>query len=413
MSRPRRVLDIYNESKLSLATSLLVEESNVPLFKERSISLGCHLIDNVTGGIKTQGITEIVGEAGCGKTQCCLILSLHNHLSINQGGLNGSCAYLCCGEGEFPIKRLSQLASIYEKKYNIPALEFLNNIHIEMCLNTENVLETISSRLPEMCQKLGVTLIIVDSLAGAIRCEYDIKSSKEMKDRTSKLFCFSSNLKRLADSYKVAIVVVNQVTGGGFTDKQEKQNALHNNNNNFFDMNKSTIPALGLAWSHCINTRIMLRKDENTVRSILAMSDTEKENLRQQIALYENNNNERKEDNDYNDMNMNMNINKQQQQQQHHHHHHHHHHQQQQQQQYQSSSSSSYNREITNDYNTTSTSSSSSSIISSSSSSSSSKSVRYMTLEFSPTNPSRTVQYEITLEGIKGIPVPTFINTKI
>jgi len=36
-----------------------------------------------------------------------------------------------------------------------------------------------------------------------------------------------------------------------------------------------------------------------------------------------------------------------------------------------------------------------------------------MTLEFSPTNPSRTVQYEITLEGIKGIPVPTFINTKI
>ena len=130
-----------------------------------------------------------------------------------------------------------------------------------------------------MCQQLGVTLIIIDSLAGAIRNEYDVKSSKEMKERTSKLFEFSSRLKRLADSYRIAIVVVNQVTGGGFSEKQESLNLLRNTDSTFFSHN-STIPALGLAWSHCINTRIMLRKDDNAIRSILTMSDVDKEKIR-------------------------------------------------------------------------------------------------------------------------------------
>lgn len=380
--KPLRVSDIYNELKKSSSNG---NESNHPLFKERALSLGCHLIDSITGGIKTQGITEIVGEAGCGKTQCCLVLSLHNHLSINLGGLKGkyiynyttvilinileldigACAYLSCGEGEFPIRRLSQLALVYQKKYNIPASEFLSNIHIEQCSDSENILDTIASKLPEMCQKLNVTLIIIDSLAGAIRCEYDPRSSKEMKDRTSKLFSFASTLKRLSDAYRVAIVVVNQVTDGGFSEKQESLDLLRNNDNTF--LSNSTIPALGLAWSHCINTRIMLRKDDNAVRSIFTMSDSDKENLREQIAICNEIANQQEEFNNTNNTNTTITTN--------------------------SENSKQYHQEdnsmIPTDTHDSVTFSK--------------KSVRYLTLEFSPTDPSGTIQYEITSDGLRGL----------
>jgi len=69
-----RKVDVIDEEMNIFRLSL--PESNVPLFIERGLSLGCPLIDDITGGISTQGITEISGEAGCGKTQFCLVLSL-------------------------------------------------------------------------------------------------------------------------------------------------------------------------------------------------------------------------------------------------------------------------------------------------------------------------------------------------
>jgi len=257
-----------------------------------------------------------------------------------------------------------------------------------------------------MCQQLNVTLIIIDSLAGAIRNEYDVKSSKEMKERTSKLFDFSSRLKRLADSYRIAIVVVNQVTSGGFSDKQESLNLLRNTDSNFFS-NNSTIPALGLAWSHCINTRIMLRKDDNATRSILTMSDVDKENIRRQIAMYndtdasttnDNDDEEKKIDNEItpnNDMNMILNN-----------------------QNNDTTNDTNTTHNNTNDTNTNDTNNNTDTNTNDTNTNDtnkvnpmdvhdsvvySTKSVRYFTLEFSPTRPSKTIQYEITSDGVRGV----------
>jgi len=57
---------------------------------------------------------KIAGEAGAGKTQTALCLALQAQLPVEQGGLGGKTAYLCCGEGDFPIRRYAQLAAVWE-----------------------------------------------------------------------------------------------------------------------------------------------------------------------------------------------------------------------------------------------------------------------------------------------------------
>jgi RecA/RadA recombinase len=108
-----------------------------------------------------QGITEIAGEAGCGKTQTCLTLALQVsrnfrevpattsmlavradwiqvQLDVKYGGRGGAAAYLSCGEGIFPIRRLSQLAAAYELRTGVPSEQLLANVHIEQCYNIDD-----------------------------------------------------------------------------------------------------------------------------------------------------------------------------------------------------------------------------------------------------------------------------------
>lgn len=60
-------------------------------------------------------------------------------------GLGGSTAYISCGEGTFPVRRLEQLAHSFEKKSGISYREFMDSVHIEQCHNADDVLETLVS----------------------------------------------------------------------------------------------------------------------------------------------------------------------------------------------------------------------------------------------------------------------------
>ena len=130
------------------------------------LSFGCEKIDRVIGMLNVAGITEISGEAGTGKTQFCLCLSLQCQLPVSKGGMNGSCTYLNCGEGQFPIRRLNQLAGSYSPDIT-QQTKFLENVMIEQSYSPEEALNTLSKKIPEMCLSKGVKLLIIDSLAGA------------------------------------------------------------------------------------------------------------------------------------------------------------------------------------------------------------------------------------------------------
>ena len=64
----------------------------------------------ISQGISQGGITEVSGEAGCGKTQILCFLSLLCQTEPSEGGLGGKAMYLHAGEGMFPHKRLQQMA---------------------------------------------------------------------------------------------------------------------------------------------------------------------------------------------------------------------------------------------------------------------------------------------------------------
>jgi hypothetical protein len=70
-------------------------------------------------------------------------LSFQAQLSEEYGGLNGSTAYICGGEGLFPIRRLSQMAKHYESALDCSSEAILSRIHIEQCYNVEDVLDTL------------------------------------------------------------------------------------------------------------------------------------------------------------------------------------------------------------------------------------------------------------------------------
>lgn len=78
------------------------------------------------------------------------------------GGLGGKVTYLSCGEGEFAIQRLSQMAEKCEVSSGISRRDFLNGILIENIYNIDELLESLSKKLPKLCTESNIKLIVID-----------------------------------------------------------------------------------------------------------------------------------------------------------------------------------------------------------------------------------------------------------
>lgn len=232
------------------------------------LSVGCRVLDAcLGGGIPARGITEIAGEAGAGKTQFALTLSLQCCLPPTHGGLGGKTVYLCCGEGEFPNRRLVQLAtSLSSRACFSSQAAMLDSVTISQCHNADDVMDALKKNVPAMCAKEGVRLLVIDSIAGMVRNDYATKSVSDMAQRTVLLFKIAKELKWLADIYNVCVVVINQVTGKGFENGSSGSSSCSSSSSSGGQNDSS--PALGLAWSHCVNTRICLRRDTVDMRCL-------------------------------------------------------------------------------------------------------------------------------------------------
>eukprot|EP00036_Acanthoecidae_sp_10tr_P019492 CAMPEP_0206298260 /NCGR_PEP_ID=MMETSP0106_2-20121207/6598_1 /ASSEMBLY_ACC=CAM_ASM_000206 /TAXON_ID=81532 /ORGANISM="Acanthoeca-like sp., Strain 10tr" /LENGTH=333 /DNA_ID=CAMNT_0053728955 /DNA_START=44 /DNA_END=1045 /DNA_ORIENTATION=+ len=230
-------------------TALMLLED--PAHRTARLTSGCLVLDKVLrGGLLTRGLTEVVGESASAKTQFCLQLALTVQLPPSAGGLGGGAVFICT-EDAFPNKRMAQLAETCGGRWPALAASAVGDrVYVEHCGTVAGLLSLLAHKVPVMV-KHGVRLVVVDSIAALFRGEYGRDDSIA---RADDLFKISRALKALSDQWHTAIVCVNQVSdlvGDGAP--------------------RLVIPALGLAWSDMVNTRLFLQKGSGAEPRTLAV----------------------------------------------------------------------------------------------------------------------------------------------
>ncbi|KAI5333329.1 hypothetical protein L3X38_023460 [Prunus dulcis] len=198
------------------------------------LSIGCLILDDcLGGGIPCNSITELVGESGSGKTQLCLQLTATfiMHHTPN-------------------LIRLEPLEDIY-----------VHGVHDAQQLI--HVLGDIEAFIAIDHTRLPVKLIVIDSIAALFRSQYQTTAA-DLKRRSEMFFNISGTLKGLANKFGLAVVVTNQVVD--FIGPHDKMNGVRLGNLESLDTSGRRVsPALGLAWAHCINSRVFLARHEQSI----------------------------------------------------------------------------------------------------------------------------------------------------
>ncbi|XP_066533408.1 DNA repair protein XRCC3 [Hoplias malabaricus] len=226
------------------------------------LSLACPVLDDLLrGGLLLHGITELAGESAAGKTQFGLQLCLSVQYPQEHGGLGSGAVYICT-EDSFPIKRLRQLISQQTRlRPRVPqalirSLHLSDNIYIEHTADLEALQTFVLQRVPMLLERGLARLVVVDSVAALFRTEFQ---ADETIERARHLLAFSGTLHRLSHTYGVPVFCINQVS-----DVVDDPNP---GRCDYGLVDSKVLPALGLAWANQVMVRLMLRRQEGSLRS--------------------------------------------------------------------------------------------------------------------------------------------------
>lgn len=218
------------------------------------IGLGCPILDKFLDGGLRQGVHEISGEAGCGKTQIAYQLLLQAQVTADLGGLDGAAVYIST-EGEVPVQRIRQIMRDYECMH---PRNYMDHIFIKTVYQLQDQTDFLYNKLPSLVESQGVRLVVIDSIASLFR------GHTEYQDRARMLMQLSAHLSKMAEEYRLVIVCINQVTDV-FETSPEWATSWHGC---VRSMGRRVKPALGLTWSHCVHSRILLAKHQIGVDTV-------------------------------------------------------------------------------------------------------------------------------------------------
>ena len=203
---------------------------------------GSQELDRILGGgVETGAITELIGEFGSGKTQICFTLAVTAQQSVEEGGYGGNVCVIDT-EGTFMPERIMQIA----EERGLDYTKILEGILIARAYNSEHQIILINS-LPELVEKSGIKLVIMDSMIGHFRGEYIGRGT--LAERQQKLGSCLSKLLRVAEAFNVSVVLTNQV--------------LSTPDTMYGDPNK---PTGGHVMAHACTHRVFLRKGRQNTR---------------------------------------------------------------------------------------------------------------------------------------------------
>ncbi|KAK3260783.1 DNA repair protein RAD51 [Cymbomonas tetramitiformis] len=249
------------------------------------------LDDVLRGGIPTQGITEMVGPAGIGKTQWCQMLAVTAAMPRRLNGLEGGVVYIDT-ESRFSTNRLLQIAACkYGQSEAADRERIAESVMVLSPKTTAELLERLKSMETVIIER-RVKLILLDSVAALPRAEYG--SGKEaIVQRQEALGQLASTLKALAEAFGIPVVVTNQVTTTGwkqqrgqgdtaefaFQQSEREAEARAASLANDLDEESAMVSAaamseshltaaLGTKWAHCVNTRLVLEDSGLGARTV-------------------------------------------------------------------------------------------------------------------------------------------------
>lgn len=266
------------------------------------------------------GITELAGEGGSGKTQICLSLCVTCALTpllFPREERNATCSftapnlqevhnkhytsiYVTMGEGipsSVLARRLRKIVCARQKidEPNNETTDVLSRIGLLVIRNEEQFDELVHRDLPQLLASqnhdtLGhcgqhntkIGLVAFDGIAGLFRFSDPLfqrsRDPNFYQQRGWRLLRASAQLRRLSDVYDVPMLITNQVTacippieGGG-----EASSLL--------PTDERVVPALGLLWSNCVTTRILLLRKDGMAVTLPNRNDDRGSQNRMEVA---------------------------------------------------------------------------------------------------------------------------------
>ena len=210
-----------------------------PKDEESLVNFSCPLLNEKLGpAFRPGNLIELFGEAGSAKTQFCLHLALQ---TIRRGG-SGIVLYIAT-ERPFATKRIYQMI-----RYSGLDEDLLDRIITKTAWESAQFLTLIESQIMEVSKVFKLDLIIVDSIAGPLRSEFE----KDKKfARSKQIHQIGFRLNQLARTLKIPVLVCNQVTA-----------VIDQKQTNF---GRNVLPCFGLSWSTYVHSRIFLHRTHLTI----------------------------------------------------------------------------------------------------------------------------------------------------
>lgn len=251
------------------------------------------LDQHLGGGLPLGTISELVGPAGAGKTQLCLSLVAHTLLC---GDAASRVVYVDT-EGSFSSERLFRILQellsrgVGCERRSGGALHALTSLadtehHAESLLERVQVMspntwsEYVGGVEAEIQRPDGATLIVLDSVAAAVRWEF---ADSDIVRRQEFLASHAAKLKQFAAARRAGVLCVNQI-GGAVGTIGYGEHASHTISA-LLKLRRLSVPTprlhpgvaegdvssvhgledaqltafLGTMWAHCVNARLVLQ----------------------------------------------------------------------------------------------------------------------------------------------------------
>jgi len=208
------------------------------------ITTGSEGLDSlIGGGVETKAITEVYGRFATGKSQLAFQLCVNVQLPKEKQGLEGNALFIDT-EGTFRPERLREIA----KAKGMDVKVALENTIVVRVTTTDKQILTVE-RAGSLIEQKNIKLIIIDSLTSLFRSEFIGRGA--LNERQQKLNSHIHKLQMLADKYKLAVYITNQVM-----------------DNPAILFGDPTTPIGGNIIAHAATTRLYIRKSKEDKRIV-------------------------------------------------------------------------------------------------------------------------------------------------